>query len=126
MVEIFLLFVFAHFLADYPLQGILATEKNPHKEKEIIPWKHAMFAHCFIHAGFVAIIVAIATGNHVLALGFGMMELSCHWLLDNAKCDKYITFNQDQLGHVLCKFFYSIVLSPYVGLFVFAGPLTFI
>ena len=90
------LLIFAHFLADYPLQGeFLANAKNRNTEVGKIFWPHALFAHSFIHAGFVGLL----TGSLFLAMG----ELIIHALTDFMKCEGKLTLNQDQVIHFTCK-----------------------
>ena len=103
------LLLFAHALADYPLQGdFLSRAKNRTHPIPGVPWYQAMAAHAFTHAGFVLII----TGSLVLAA----LEFCCHALIDDAKCAQRIGFNADQILHVTCK------LSWCMALVIF-GPL---
>lgn len=86
----------AHALADYPLQGdFLAKAKNRMAPIPYVPWQQALGAHAAIHAGFVALI----TGIWWLAI----LEFIAHSLIDDAKCQGRISFNEDQGLHILCK-----------------------
>ena len=104
----FALFI-GHVLADYPLQGrFLSMAKNRHANVsnlfggETPPrgiWLHALTAHSLVHAGAVWLI----TGSIML----GLVELVLHWLIDFAKCEKWMNFTTDQLLHVACKAGYA-------------------
>lgn len=105
-VTLFILLLFWHFLADYPLQGdFLARAKDLTSPIAGIPWWQAMFAHCAIHAGGVYLL----TGSVVLLF----CELVVHAITDMVKCALTSTtscprvrahyFNQDQFIHVLSK-----------------------
>ena len=87
---------FFHFLADYPLQGdFLSRAKNRNDPIPHVPWQQALFAHSFIHAGFVF----LATGSVIAFVG----ELIVHAITDDLKCRGELTFNQDQMIHFGCK-----------------------
>lgn len=102
MLWILFLLIFAHFLADYPLQGeFLSQAKNRNTEVGKIFWKHALPAHAFIHAGFVGLI----TGSLLLALAEGVI----HGITDYLKCEGKISLNQDQAIHIGCKVVWAIV-----------------
>jgi hypothetical protein len=50
----------AHALADYPLQGdFLSKAKNRMAPIPGVPWRQALGAHAFIHAGAVALITGV-------------------------------------------------------------------
>lgn len=90
------LLVFAHALADYPLQGdFMARAKNPAAPLPGVPWPWIMSAHAAIHAGFVGLI----TGSLLL----GALEFLAHWLIDYCKCRGTLTFSSDQWLHLWCK-----------------------
>lgn len=94
--EIFLLLVFGHALADYPLQGeFLARAKNHRAPLPGVPWYQALGAHAAIHAGFVGIV----TGS----VWLGLAEFVAHALTDRAKCAGLIGFDTDQALHLACK-----------------------
>ena len=85
-----------HFLGDYPLQGeFLATAKNRTSPIPGVPWYQALTAHAAIHGA----IVAFATG--IWQLFFA--EAIAHFITDDAKCNRRLTFNQDQAIHIACK-----------------------
>lgn len=106
MIDFFVLLgilLFFHFLADYPLQGdFLAKAKNHVEPIPHVDWKHALFAHSFIHAGFVY----LATGQIILFFG----ELFSHALIDYKKCSGEITFQKDQYLHLACKVVWALVV----------------
>lgn len=88
-----------HALGDFGLQSDwVAAHKHPRYPE----WRWVMAAHCLIHAGIVALI----TGS----VWLGVSELFAHWALDVAKCDGDMSFNQDQLGHVLCKVVWAVLV----------------
>lgn len=103
MMHQFLLMVFWHFLADFPLQGdFLAKNKDPGTGFGYQPiWPWCMSAHCAIQAGGVYVI----TGSWILAVG----EFICHWGTDYVKCRGKITFGQDQFIHIAQKLVWSAV-----------------
>lgn len=99
---ILFLLIFGHFLADYPLQGeFLSQAKNRNTAVGKLFWKHALFAHAFIHAGFVGII----TGSLWLA----MAELVIHGVTDFLKCESKISLNIDQAIHIGCKVLWALI-----------------
>lgn len=108
--DLFTLFfwlVVGHCLADYPLQGdFLANAKNPDSDLGKLFWKHALFAHSMIQAGFVLLF----TGSVHLAIA----EALIHAWTDYGKCKKYISLNQDQLIHIVCKLIW--VFAIYIHL----------
>jgi hypothetical protein len=103
--HILFLMIWAHALADFPLQGdFLAKAKDPTAvlmgTGERI-WLWCMGAHCLIHAGFVAVI----TGN----IWLGLAEFAAHWLIDYTKCCRRISFGQDQALHIGCKILWFVL-----------------
>lgn len=94
-----------HAVADYPLQGDwLSRAKN--RTLSLVPgeaiWPGALTSHAAIHAGAVK----LATGSWVLA----GCEFLTHWLIDYAKCDGRLSYNQDQALHVACKVLWAAAL----------------
>jgi hypothetical protein len=103
MFEVLALLIFAHFLADYPLQGdFLAKGKNRLNPIPGIPFWHPLTAHAVIHGGFVGII----TGT----LWLGLAETVVHWITDDAKCRGKISYNVDQAIHIICKIVWVVFL----------------
>lgn len=94
--ELFLLLVLLHYLADYPLQGdFMAKAKNAYAPIPGVPWWQAMLAHSFIQGGMVA----IATESVLLGAG----EATVHFIADHMKCAGYLSYSQDQAVHIGCK-----------------------
>jgi hypothetical protein len=116
---IFLLMLFGHALADYPLQGdFLARAKNHADPIPGVPWIHGLLWHSIIHGGAVGII----TDSVVL----GVAETLTHMLIDYAKCGGWFgswigaatskghhinarAFHVDQALHVACKVLWAFV-----------------
>jgi hypothetical protein len=102
--SLFYLLVVAHFICDYPLQGdFLSKAKNLSAPIQGVPWWQAMGAHSFIHGGAVALIA----GN----IWLGLLETIFHFAIDTAKCRGHLTFNQDQLWHIVCKIVIVMIWS---------------
>lgn len=96
MLELLLLLIGAHFVADYPLQGdFLARAKNRSNPVPGVPWYQALGAHASIHG----LAVGLITGYWWL----GVLETIAHACIDDAKCTGKIDFNADQYMHFMCK-----------------------
>lgn len=96
MTTTLVLLLFAHALADYPLQGdFLARAKSRRSPIESVDWWVAMAAHCAIHAGSVLLI----TGS----LACAAFEFVAHFFIDHFKCEGVLSFRMDQMLHVGCK-----------------------
>ncbi len=107
MIEMFLLLIFGHALADYPLQGdFLSRAKNRFNPIPGVPWWQALEAHAIIHGGVVGII----TGSVTLSI----LECLVHFIIDDTKCSGRISYNIDQALHILCKVVW-VVLFFYFG-----------
>ena len=107
MIVTFLILVFFHYLADYPLQGdYMARAKNKYNPIEGVPWYQAMGAHCFIHGMFVFLI----TGSFLLLI----LEMIVHWMTDTLKCKGVINYNVDQGIHIASKFVYAWLSIPVI------------
>lgn len=101
--------LFAHFLADYPLQ---TTEMGKYKNKRNQPlppdskakpvkvWFAYLTAHSFIHAGLAALVVGVPFG---LIVGF------CHWIQDYLKCKYQYSPNLDQIIHIIILIIINII-----------------
>lgn len=100
------LLIFAHALADYPLQGeFLARAKNRCNPIPGFPWWQALGAHAVIHAGFVGMLTN--------SVGLAIAELCVHFFTDDLKCRGRIGLNTDQAIHVGCKIVWCYVaLNP--------------
>lgn len=102
MIEVLILMICAHAVADYPLQGdFLAKAKNHTAPIPGVPWYQALLAHSAIHAGAVLLI----TGSVTLSLA----EFVIHTATDYAKCAGKIGYNTDQAIHIACKVAWVIV-----------------
>ena len=109
--EVLILFfnlVIGHCVGDYVLQpgpmSAAKSRKNNLKEQygESFPhWYYWLTAHALTHAG----IVILLTGNYL----FAILETISHWLIDYAKCEKWINIHQDQIGHMIFKVIYCII-----------------
>ena len=96
MLDILLLLIAGHALADYPLQGDFLSKAKNHRQPIVgVPWYQALLAHSAIHGGMVGLI----TGS----IWLGLAEFIAHNLIDYGKCAGKITFNQDQALHIVCK-----------------------
>ncbi|MBZ9600750.1 DUF3307 domain-containing protein [Phyllobacterium chamaecytisi] len=95
----------AHALADYPLQGDWLSKAKNHK-LSLVPgetiWPMALAGHAAIHA----LLMLLVTGSVIIAFA----ELVCHTVIDYAKCDGRLTYNQDQLLHVACKAVWLVLI----------------
>lgn len=102
MLQMFLLMLGAHALADYPLQGdFLSKAKNHRTPIPGVPWCQALAAHGVIQGLFVGLI----TGSIWLAA----LETTAHCLIDFLKCNGAINFNVDQALHIGCKVAWCIL-----------------
>lgn len=100
---LFFKLIIGHYFADYVFQNdFIAKAKNHKLPIPGIPWWQLLVAHAAIHAG----VVWYLTGNGYCAGA----EFLLHTVIDYAKCDGKITFNQDQVLHVLCKIGYAVIL----------------
>lgn len=101
---LFLKLAVGHFLTDYPLQGdFLAAAKNHRKPIPGVPWYQSLAAHSAIQAGMVWFV----TGS----LALGCAEFILHGIIDYLKCGEQISFNEDQIAHLVCKVVYVALLS---------------
>jgi len=93
-----------HFLCDYPLQGdYMAAAKDRHAGK-FKEWFWALSGHSFIHGGAVL----FATGLWWLAC----LEIVSHFVIDDLKCAGRISYNIDQVLHIVFKFiWFSLFLN---------------
>ncbi|MFT8896285.1 MAG: hypothetical protein ABF968_04900 [Acetobacter sp.] len=90
----------AHAVCDYPLQGeFLAIGKNRFKPSPLIPWYQALGAHSVIHG--------LAVGVVTKSVCFGVSEALVHAITDDLKCKGRLSFNQDQMIHIACKFVWA-------------------
>lgn len=93
--------VIGHYLADFGLQNdFTAKFKSPGSSPF---WFHVMISHCAIQA----LPVMLVTGMWQLALA----EFAAHLLIDVCKCNGMLTFNEDQLLHLMCKVVWFVTWS---------------
>lgn len=93
--NLMIMLVLGHFLADFPLQGDkMAVEKCPGKDVTL-NWRWWLSAHAGTH-GFM---VALLTGSPVL----GLAEMVAHSLIDFGKCRFGYKLIVDQALHWACK-----------------------
>jgi len=121
MLELFVLLMFGHAIADFGLQSEgMALCKNPRLKEmweeayspkvssgvldylqprmvtqALVPWYYFMAGHGLIHGFFVWAF----TGNVAL----GIVETVCHFVIDVGKCKQYYGIHVDQALHILCK-----------------------
>lgn len=108
MIELFLLLVFGHFLADYAFQSeFMALGKNRHDPDPRVPWYHALGAHSIIHGGVVGVITGL--------WWIGVLEAILHWFIDDNRCAKRLTYTQDQMLHIGCKVLWTVLTFLIVG-----------
>lgn len=92
-----------HAFFDYAGQGdFLAQAKNSNTPVGKDIWPVALVSHALMHAGAVMLV----TGSILLA----MFELIAHALIDRAKTQGMLSFNQDQGLHVVCKVFWVVFM----------------
>lgn len=100
-----------HAIADFPLQGdFLSRAKNQHTSIGKDWWRIALPMHGLIHG----IGVAVITGSTLL----GIVEVLLHSMIDYAKCENWISINDDQTSHIICKIVYMVILArfPHFGI----------
>ena len=98
--DLLILLILGHFLADYPLQGDkMAVEKCPGKDVTL-DWRWWLSAHAGTH-GFV---VTMITGMPLL----GVAEMAVHSLIDFGKCRLGYKLIVDQAMHWACKFIWVV------------------
>jgi hypothetical protein len=86
----------AHCFFDYAGQGdFMAKAKNRAAPIPGVPFWQPLTAHAAVHGAAAALI----TGIWWVFLAEGLI----HWVTDDAKCRGRISYNVDQLIHVLCK-----------------------
>lgn len=94
-IDLALLLVMGHFLADFALQNDrMAVEKCPGKGV-VLPWGWWLTAHAAIHG----LLVALITGLPLL----GLAEWLLHGCIDLGKCRDLYRLNVDQTLHLLSK-----------------------
>ena len=107
-VNVLIMLVLAHWLADYPLQtDRIAIEKCPGCDK-VLNWRWWLTAHSGTHGFFVGWI----TGVPLL----GLAEWGLHTLIDWGKCQRKYGMAMDQTLHIACKLLWVLLLTCAGGL----------
>ena len=102
MITLLLLLLFAHALADYPLQGDFLAKAKFGTIPGIPGW-YALATHSLIHAGFVLWLMD--------SLVLFTVEFVAHYLIDTLKIKRHISVLTDQALHVACKVGYVAWLA---------------
>lgn len=94
-----------HLVCDYPLQGdFLARAKNHRDPIPGVPAWLALWSHAGIHAGGVALVLALTLDRQPQGVLFlAIMELVVHQAIDWGKCEGRFGLVWDQALHVACK-----------------------
>lgn len=101
MIEMLILLLAAHWVADYPLQGdFLATAKAEGPLRVY---------HLIAHAGIHGVAVFLVTGS----LTLGLAEWALHAVTDEAKVRGKTSFAVDQAIHVICKMVWVIAATQF-------------
>ena len=101
---LFILLLFGHCLADYPLQtDKLALGKCPGSSIAGVHWTYWLAGH----AGTHALVGAILTNN----IGLGSAEFILHSIIDICKCKGCFNLAVDQILHAACKVAWVIILA---------------
>lgn len=97
--------VMAHFLCDYPLQGDFVSKFKARfvDEKYNPMWGWILSAHAGIHA---LPVLLLTNSLWLVALMF-----FSHFFIDFLKCEKKISFNQDQTFHLLIILVISVLAT---------------
>ena len=103
-------FLVGHAAADFVFQPQAmgkGKDRNSdiHRQKDVVdfpPWYIWLTAHSLVHGGAVFLV----TGNAIL----GAAEVLLHWIIDFAKCERWLSFGQDQALHIACKVAYCVFL----------------
>lgn len=104
LAKAFVCLLIGHAAADYPLQGnFLSKGKNRHHPQPGVPWYWCMGAHAALHAGMVWAL----TGKWWL----GALEFFFHAAIDDTKCAGDLSFDVDQMLHVVCKLTWIALLG---------------
>lgn len=94
MLEVLFLLLISHAVCDYALQSdFIAQAKNRHTAIGKQMWQFVLPAHGLIHAGGVYVVTN--------SIGASVFQLITHVIIDYMKCDDRISFNVDQLMHIV-------------------------
>lgn len=95
-IEILFWLIVGHAACDFAFQtDWMAKSKDPWHGESSGRWPHALFAHCILQGGAVAMI----TGSITLAIA----EVVIHLVVDIAKCRGLVNLHCDQAIHIACK-----------------------
>ena len=100
MIELFLLLVGCHLIADFALQDTFVAVNKARGGPNKAPWWYVLFAHAGIHGTLVGLV----TGYWFI----GLAEAACHWITDHIKCEGLIGFKTDQFIHIVCKVIWTV------------------
>lgn len=104
--ELFLVLVAGHFLADYVFQtDAIATGKNRNLDpaKFGVNWYYWMTAHAVTHS----VPVYLLTGS----VWWALFEFTTHWLIDWGKCENLYKLHVDQFFHMLSKYIIVVFVT---------------
>ncbi len=98
ILQLFFIMVCCHALADFALQSnTMANEKNRHGLNQTdLTWCYWLTAHALIHGIIFAALLPIHC-----AIQYGFVVAVSHWIIDFAKCEKWINQHVDQLLHIV-------------------------
>lgn len=128
--QLLALFVFGHFLADWPLQTkFMATYKVPMSMKG---WQWVLLGHSGTHGAMVGGALLLAGYDLNLAIWFAIIETALHALIDMTKATLNFSLHTDQALHGLCKLLYVGLIAigatgdmqMAIYAFVTAGPVS--
>lgn len=91
--KVFLGLLASHFICDFALQSDwVGKHKSPKSGVAFWPW--VMSAHAMTHAA----------GNYVVtgSILIAAFQFAMHFVIDFGKCLGWLTFNQDQIAHIVC------------------------
>ena len=95
--------IMAHFLFDYPLQGDFVAKFKARfvDGRHNNVWRWVLTAHAATHALPVLLITK--------SLSLSLFMFLTHFFIDFLKCENKITFNQDQIYHLVVILIISLV-----------------
>ena len=95
--------IIGHAFSDYALQNDFVAKFKARRieGKYNSWWPWVLTSHALMHGG----VVWIVTGN----VWLGVAESLAHWIIDLAKCEKFIGFHTDQTLHIVCKVIWSVI-----------------
>ena len=104
-----------HALADYALQtepmAVCKCRRAEHPLQATVPWFYWLTAHALIHGATIGFLVRWFGFDWNAAVGLGLAEMTAHWVIDYAKCNRFFGIHIDQALHALCKIAWFVVLK---------------